>query len=506
MNGRCRLVGAMLAVLLAGGAATGGDPAPKMVYTKDTVFRLPVTIAEPDRVELAEVKLFVKSVPGEWAYKESVAPGKPGFVFRAPQDGEYWFTFVTVDKAGRAVPADPGAEPPRLIVVVDTQPPEVELRPLPATSGQVYLQVKLLDANPDYTTARAEYDADGKWMKLDLLADTPGVFVIPDKKILTGKIRVAGADKAGNSVSRIIDLAPVTPSVVAVAENPLIPRTSGDDKLLGPPSGFNQAVGLVIETPTARPVPLPALPPLSETTTSAKVAPPASLPASLVSSPALVVPASVAGPVPSAALAKDMPLVNARRCRMDLHVEPGLAPAARVEVWITADRGQTWQQKGESRDGRGPATVEFPGDGQYGYLFVVKSASGGQPPSRGDAPDGWIEVDTTRPVAEFLDVTLDGGALTISWVAHDKNLGQEPVALYFAVQSNGPWQPIAGGLANSGTYRWDLSKASGGRVFLRLEVTDRAGNVTRTDTPGPVSLDPSRPRVTVLSVTPDQPQ
>ena len=111
-------------------------------------------------------------------------------------------------------------------------------------------------------------------------------------------------------------------------------------------------------------------------------------------------------------------------------------------------------------------------------------------------------MDTVSPIAEFLDVALDGATLAISWVAHDKNFGPEPVAIYFANQPGGPWQAIAGKLPATGTYRWELPKGIASRAFLRLEAVDRAANVTRTDLPDPVSLDPSRPKITLRRVTP----
>ena len=313
-----------------------------------------------------------------------------------------------MDKAGRQLPADPAAEPPGLIVVVDTQPPEIEVRPLPASSGQVYLQVRLLDANPDYKTARAEYDAQGTWRRLELLADTPGVFLVPDKTILEGRLRVFGSDLAGNTATGEINL--------------------------GPPKRASSELPALPEAATEKPVPLPtlSLPLVDQTTTVAKAVPPLALPGDIVQASANMTAASIPStPVPAPAFAKDVPLVNARRCRMDFHIEQGTSSVARVEVWITPDGGRTWQSKGESRDAQGPAVVEFPGDGVYGYMFVVKSATGnGDPPMTGDAPEGWIEVDTTKPVAEFLNVALENSALTIAWVAHDKNLGPEPVALY----------------------------------------------------------------------------
>jgi hypothetical protein len=481
MNGRCRLVGAMLAVLWGAAGVFGQDaPGPRKIYTQSTSFRLPVQIAEQDRAELTEIKLYVRMMPGEWSCRESAPPTQSAFSFRAPQDGEYWFSFVSVDKAGKMMPADPAAAPPGLIVMVDTQPPLIEVRPLPATNGHAYLQVKLIDPNPDFSTARAEYESQGKWAALEPMSDMPGIFLVPDAKILQGRLRVAGADKAGNMATRDFDLSPPPPP---------------------------QAI-TTVSMPAERPAPLPTL---ADFSTSAKIVTPlAPLPGSLgaaVPLPESVAPASATVPAPpTPPVIKDMPIVNSRRCKIEFSIESNPADVTQVEVWITPDQGKTWLLKGESRDGRSPVQVEFPGEGAFGYAFVARTAAGSSsPPASGDAPDGMIEIDMTRPVAEFLEMALDATGLTISWVAHDKNLGPEPVALYYSAQAGGPWQPIVGKLPAAGSYHWAAPKGLPSRVFLRLEATDRAGNMARSDTPAPVSLDPSRPRISVRSVTPVDP-
>ena len=57
----------------------------------------------------------------------TVAPQQGEFTYRAGGDGEYWFSIVRIDRDGKATPPSLEAEPPNLIVVVDTQPPEVEV-------------------------------------------------------------------------------------------------------------------------------------------------------------------------------------------------------------------------------------------------------------------------------------------------------------------------------------------------------------------------------------------
>jgi hypothetical protein len=205
------------------------------------------------------------------------------------------------------------------------------------------------------------------------------------------------------------------------------------------------------------------------------------------------------------------PLVNSNKCHIDFAVDFTPKGIAQVEVWTTADECKTWRMSGISVDGKSPVLVEFPADGKFGYLFRVKPQRGlcPPPPKAGDTADGWLEVYTTKPTAELLGASLDDdketGQLVIAWTAKDANLGAQPVSIYYALQPNGAWQPIAEKIANLGNYRWNVPNGIGSEVYIRLEVSDRAGNVTRCDTSSPVQIAAPRPKVRVLNVAPIKP-
>ena len=78
--------------------------------------------------ELAEVQLyFSTNGGGTWQFYSKVDPVTGRFLFRAPNDGEYWFTVRTVDRAGQS--SSVGANSAQLIVVVDTTPPKCNSPP-----------------------------------------------------------------------------------------------------------------------------------------------------------------------------------------------------------------------------------------------------------------------------------------------------------------------------------------------------------------------------------------
>lgn len=512
---------AIVLVLLA--ATVHSEEVPvRRVCTKNTVFRLPVQMSAADRADLKEIKFYVKSPPSTWVCRETAAPSQTAFAFRAPADGEYWFTIATVDKSGQTTPANLDAESPGLIVVVDTQNPDLDVR-AEVVNGKAMVQCKLVDKNADPASLKVECEMPGQgWHLVTAASDKPGHFVLPDNRLPGGKIRVRGADAAGNVATKTID----GPSVVAAAP-PVMPTpppmpatepTTGEKpgviSLGNPPSSPNALPAGLANAPLTPATIIPASivekPP---THSVPDVGAPAPLPMGIPSSPTPA-PAPTGSPIkvvsslPIDQNNKDIPLVNALRCRLDFSIEPAPIEGARISVWATSDKGKTWTAVGTCRDARGPALTTFPADGVYGYSFVVTNDPSAEPraPKTDETPDGWIEVDTTKPIAELLSAKLgtdaDAGHLVLTWVAQDKNLGNEPVAIHYSTQPAGPWQPVAARVANSGKHRWAIPKEAGPRIYLRLEVIDRAGNVARCDWPTPIIVDGGRHKVTVLSVTP----
>ncbi len=124
----------------------------------------------------------------------------------------------------------------------------------------------------------------------------------------------------------------------------------------------------------------------------------------------------------------------------------------------------------------------------------------------GDTPDYWIEIDTTKPRAELLNVRSnpngDDGACTSPGPPRTRTCIAEPIDLYYAINRQGPWVPIAKGLKNEGLYRWTPAPEIGSHAFIRLAVHDQAGNTASSETVQPVALDDlSRPRGRISGVT-----
>lgn len=408
--------------------------------------------------------------------------------------------------------------------------------------------------------------AEGDWRSMDLVSpDTPGVFRIPHSSVLESKVRATARDKAGNVAQRVVDLGDPTqpyvlskpvplPNDVIKIEPQILPAPAGpmqtayktatrpnesvdikfpDSDPKAASTGYNPNRPIVPEKP--EPVVIPDLPPTiidpkssenlnivapvdARDNTNIKVDPFVfPLPAAVKNVPPVEAkpaqpseskpaPANVpeVRPTPPTAFGTH-PIIGTTRCSIDYAVENVIVGGqTKIEFWATKDNGRSWSRVPDEAAGRSPAKLLLPGDGLYGVR--VKANSNGQPPQTGEAPDCWIEVDTIAPTVRMMPPILgtgaDAGTLTVQWVVHDKNLAPDSIAIYHASRPDGPWLPIATGLRNEGSYRWLIPAGIGADVFLKLEATDRAGNVGRSILTEPVAMP--QPKVRVLNIGPSR--
>lgn len=502
------------------------------VSTKSSVTRtflnkktihLPILLDDRARPQLKEVQLYVKEGPqAPWKLNQSVAPTQTFFTYRAETDGEYWFSVVTVDPSGRSVPADVNKEPPGLIVMVDQTAPTGTVLPLGTSEKGQEVRCEVADAHPDPLKTRFYYQTgDQVWRQLEPQPGSADRYCIPSQAVLTGKVRLQVADMAGNTAQKEFDLAalksPGTPDtqVVQAVTPPgggpgvVMVEKAGNQTHLTPPPGSPPTPQALPMFPEATPIQLPPVssgPGLAERVeiVSNKTAP--ALPPTgtgPILPPSAVQPANAK----RTALARKH-VVNDTHVFLDYKIDQtGASGVGKVEIWLTRDEGQSWQKVREDSDLKSPAEIDLPGEGLFGVTLVVSNGRGfgAVPPKQGDQPDYWIEVDVTRPTGELLGIRPVGsndGALVITWSARDRQLATEPIELYFAATREGPWRPIAKGLANDGNFRWIPPRDSGPHAFLRLVVRDQAGNTATCDTAQPVALDDlSRPRGRVLGVS-----
>jgi hypothetical protein len=181
---------------------------------------------------------------------------------------------------------------------------------------------------------------------------------------------------------------------------------------------------------------------------------------------------------------------------------------SKVEMWATRDGGKQWVNFGADADNRSPMRVSVPSAGVFGFRLVVSGANGAAAPTpaSGDEPELAIGVDLEPPQVALQAAEIGQGTLAdhliIRWSASDENFDSHPVGLFYSTESEGPWSTIATDLGNSGEYAWRLLRQVPEKLFLRIEVRDKAGNVTVRQSPAPVVLHLPQPTGRLKSVRP----
>jgi hypothetical protein len=517
---RLALAGLLLLSLAASGPRSwakgpqsdmGGSRLPDKSYMAKSALYLPVIVDERKRSSLREILLYVKDGPeAPWLLKQKAPPSVTGFEYRLPQDGEYWFNVVTIDQAGKSEPADVALEAPAVIVVLDTCGPQVDLKPLQqcaACNDGMCVKCEVRDANPNPFQTRFEYQTgDHVWRSLEPMANQPDCFCIPKQAVLTGLVKISCCDRAMNTTVKEFSLAALGAS------------TMGSD--VASAAKAVQTVKYDQTIPAAQ-----QTPPCAETVGGKSASNSAAKPKSTPVQPCEpnLAPADMpAGQVHgSFDMAKQFRHDDAKwlmvcqpRVTLEYKIEDeGKSGIGKVEVWFTEDGGKSWDVLCEDPDKRSPVTFNLPHEGVYGVCLVATNGRGfgSSPPKAGDAPEYVVELDMTKPTAELQSVKLgppeDHARIDIAWQADDKNLGSTPIDLYYSVNLQGPWTPIAKGVANIGKYRWYLPQEICRQVYVRLVVTDMAGNSTRCENEEAVPLDDlSRPRAVISGISAVAPQ
>ena len=161
-----RLMAAIGIVLFVVGIVEAQETPQDKIYSRQKAFRIPFQIPDPaQQKNLQEVQLYVARNGGRWekytASSPDVSTEKRSFTFRTDQDGEYWFAVRTMDKRGVQIPEDDASMQVGLRVVVDSEVPKIELRPVPRSGREVGVDWEVRDRNLELDSLKLEYRVEG---------------------------------------------------------------------------------------------------------------------------------------------------------------------------------------------------------------------------------------------------------------------------------------------------------------------------------------------------------
>lgn len=517
---------------------------PDLVRTKQRTFSIPFRLPAAKDADAAPQRVVMsvsKDLGVTWEPAGEVAPSAGTFTFQAGADGEYWFRLRSIDRKGRAR----GGEGPDMRVLVDAAGPRLAARVWKGADGEILCRYAAIDDSIRMESLKLEYrtaDAQG-WKTVAaegvLSREAPAHLVGEEiwwagEKVDALTVKITVSDSAGNQTTRQFSMEPTDPGVdqSALAEElgaPALPSQGMQETaVVQPIARASRATedqrpvgGWTAETAAAWSAEQPSMPVspagrvgeqphqqsvlVNRTSVSGENTTDPTRGRSLLTSTTGRVPV----PMPNQPSSPSQPmeyrgrplqLSRTRRFAWDYEM-PAERPNAtrlRVELWSTRDGGLSWQKTAVDDDAVSPINVVLPAAGLYGFRLEIvpdgpETSAGPRP---GEVAESWIGIDEEPPLVEFLGAARvsesEASGIVIRYTSRDQLPAPKSARLLFSPNADGPWATIASAVDNQGEYRWQPDRAAPARVYLRIEVTDAAGNVGEATSPEAVTVTNSR--------------
>ena len=516
--------------------AAPGSPAnlPELVRTTQRVFAIPFRLPKPATADAAaqRVEMSVSQDFGlTWQVAGSASPQESSIPYRAGADGEYWFRIRAFDKQDHAR----GSEGPDVRVLVDAAPPRLDGRVWKGEDGEIICRYAAADDSINMEQVRLEYrQGNTPWKSVaaqPVLSRQSPAHLVGEEIWWAGQdvndltVRITVADSAGHTTTRQFSLLPSDPGIsqAALAREIQSPALPGETASLAEEHGrktqsvvvtagqdlshHSQATKGRWQADTTatwtggEPLPQSALAfPVASSHAQAGNSHRVERPMIKVAPPTLAEAVTSPTGVPAAYRGKPLHLMRSREFMWDYNFQApdDLHGPFRAELWITLDAGGSWQRAAVDDDIVSPIAVTFPGDGLYGCRLEIVRDTPGEPiaPQSGAAPAAWIGVDETPPQVSTLEVRpvddAASGDFLIDYRCEDPLGLPDSVRLSYSPHPTGPWATIVTDQPATGSYRWQPHRSLPGQVFVRVEMSDAAGNVGESVSPQPVTVRTAR--------------
>jgi hypothetical protein len=161
--------------------------------------------------------------------------------------------------------------------------------------------------------------------------------------------------------------------------------------------------------------------------------------------------------------------------------DPGEAQS--VWLYVSKDRGATWQKISEARPQVRAFNYHAEADGDYWFAIRTTDAGGSFWPPGPIEPEIRVIVDTTIPRFETLSGILrDDGTLDVQWRVLDANIDCQAWQVDVQTDSHGDWQVVPQphwtplGLGITAGHATTQMQLGGSALAVRVAATDLAGN------------------------------
>ena len=166
-----------------------------------------------------------------------------------------------------------------------------------------------------------------------------------------------------------------------------------------------------------------------------------------------------------------------------VHSQPRAEGApVEVQLFVSDDAGKSWQLAGRTAPTEPSFTFNAAHDGEFWFSLRTIDRTARVAPTGPHRPGLRVIVDTLQPVLDLQAAPVATGAVEVRWRALDANLKLDSLKIEVRSGANASWQPLAIGHppvnvrgARSGQATW-WPQGETGRVTIRAEVIDRAGN------------------------------
>jgi hypothetical protein len=183
---------------------------PKQLATNLKGFGIPFRINASDE-SFIEVQLYLSTDQGKtWRFHDRQSTDKAEFPFQAQGDGEYWFAIKTLNRNRQLIPeGKPNAE---LIIIVDTELPELSFDVSADAAGRIECRWKATDKNLKADSVQLAYQPigaapdDWKIVPVNLTGSVRNgsysdqIAWWPETTERSLNVRVSISDTAGNTV------------------------------------------------------------------------------------------------------------------------------------------------------------------------------------------------------------------------------------------------------------------------------------------------------------------
>jgi hypothetical protein len=183
-------------------------------------------------------------------------------------------------------------------------------------------------------------------------------------------------------------------------------------------------------------------------------------------------------------------------------------------VYYTSD-GNDPDQNSSYVDALMSYQITFTADGQYTIKYRAEDNVGNLEAVKTAA--NLLKIDQTNPVIQANTITAptngtiwNGGNHNITWTAANitdatSGLTATPISLYYTTNASNPnptWILIASGLANNGSYTWNVpNDVNSADVKVRIDAVDVAGNVASQ--PSHTFTIDNTPPTATITITPN---